>query len=138
MLFISIAVAALTLAPPSVKPTQNVDAVIQRAIVAWSRVKTLRATFEQTVTNPITGSTLASKGELQQRKPGRLAITFSQPEGDRIVVDGTNVWVYLQSATPGQVIKMSADATAGSTDLIGQFLDTPRKKYDVSDAGMER
>src|SRR5207249_9889997 len=67
------------------------DAVIQRAIVAWSRVKTLRATFEQTVTNPITGSALASKGELQQRKPGRLAITFSEPEGDRIVVDGTNV-----------------------------------------------
>jgi outer membrane lipoprotein carrier protein len=118
---------------------QTVDSTIARAQAAWSRVKTLRATFEQTVTNPITGSTLTSRGELQQRKPARLAITFSDPAGDRIVADGKYVWVFLQSATPGQVIKMSvADAGASNTDLIGQFLDTPRKSYDASDAGTEK
>jgi outer membrane lipoprotein carrier protein len=115
---------------------QDVDATIDRAIAAWARVHTLRATFEQTVTNPITGSAMSSKGELQQRKPNRLAIAFSEPAGDRIVADGKFVWVFLQSATPGQVLKLTnAEAGAASTDLIGQFLTTPRKKYDASDAG---
>jgi outer membrane lipoprotein carrier protein len=49
------------------------------------------------------------------------------------------VWIYLQSATPGQVLKMSnAEAGAGNTDLIGQFLNTPRKKYEATDGGSEK
>lgn len=124
----------------AVKPKpQSVDATITRAHAAWARVKTLRATFEQTITNPITGSELTSKGELQQRRPNRLAITFSDPAGDRIVADGKFVWVYLQSATPGQVIKLAdTDVGAASTDLIGQFLKTPRAKYDAVDAGIAK
>ena len=118
---------------------QSVDAVINRAVAAWTKVRTLRATFDQTITNPITGSTMSAKGELQQRKPGKLAIRFSEPAGDRIVADGKYVWVFLQSATPGQVIKMSnTDVGAANTDLIGQFLNTPRSKYDASDAGIDR
>lgn len=118
---------------------QDVNATINRAISAWSRVKTLRATFEQTLANPITGSELTSRGTLQQRKPNRLAITFSDPAGDRIVADGKFVWVFLQSATPGQVVKLAnTDVGAASTDLIGQFLTTPRAKYDATDAGIDK
>src|SRR6188474_2656773 len=108
MLLISLVVATLACNPAPAKPKQNVDAVINRAQAAWSRVKTLRATFEQKLTNPITGSALTSLGALQQRKPNRLAITFSDPAGDRIVADGQFVWVFLQSATPGQVLKLSS------------------------------
>jgi outer membrane lipoprotein carrier protein len=137
MLLISLAVATVAICPPKVH-SQDVDATIKRAIAAWSRVKTLRATFEQTVTNPVTGSAMLSRGELQQRKPNRLAITFTDPAGDRIVGDGKFVWVYLQSATPGQVIKLAnTDAGAASTDLIGQFLTTPRSAYTASDAGAD-
>ena len=152
MLLISLAVVTLACvapAPAPVKiaprpaaaprPQESVDATIKRAIAAWSKVKTLRATFEQTLTNPITGSAMTSKGTLEQRKPNQLAITFNDPAGDRIVGDGKHVWVYLQSATPGQVIKLATtDAGAASTDLIGQFLNTPRAKYDASDAGAEK
>jgi outer membrane lipoprotein carrier protein len=124
---------------PAPRPRQTVDQTIARAQAAWSRVKTLRATFEQTITNPVTGSALTSKGELQQQKPGRLAINFTDPAGDRIVADGKHVWVFLQSATPGQVIRMSnTDVGAASTDLIGQFLNTPRRKYDATDGGADR
>src|SRR5438046_1452080 len=129
--------AAKSAPPPA--PRQDVDATITRAITAWSRVKTLRATFEQTLTNPITGSSMSSKGELQQRKPNKLAIHFTDPAGDRIVADGKHVWVFLQSATPGQVIRMSTtDVGAANTDLIGQFLSTPRSRYDVADAGADK
>jgi outer membrane lipoprotein carrier protein len=137
MLIISLATITLALSPGPTR-RQDPDAVIKRAVAAWSRVSTLRATFEQTVTNPITGSKLQSRGELQQRKPNRLAITFTDPAGDRIVADGKHVWVFLPSATPGQVIKMTnAEAGASNTDLIGQFLTTPREKYDVVDAGTD-
>lgn len=117
---------------------QDVNAVIARAQAAWGKVRTLRATFEQTITNPITGSAMASKGTFQQRKPNRFTIAFSDPAGDRIVADGRFVWVYLQSATPGQVLKLAnTDVGAASSDLIGQFLNTPRGKYDVVDNGVE-
>jgi outer membrane lipoprotein carrier protein len=136
MLLISLATISLALAPAP--PKQDPDAVIKRAVAAWAKVKTLRATFEQELTNPITGSRMVSRGELQQRKPSRLAITFTDPAGDRIVADGKYVWLFLPSATPGQVIRMTnAEAGASNTDLIGQFLTTPRRMYDAVDAGVD-
>lgn len=122
------------------KPAQaTVDATITRARQAWVKVKTLRASFDQSITNPITGSAMETKGTLQQRKPNKLAITFTDPAGDRIVADGKFVWVFLQSATPGQVLKLAnTDVGAASMDLIGQFLSTPRSKYDAVDAGTDK
>ena len=130
---------ALALCLPAPRARQaSVDATIARAQAAWAKVKTLRASFDQAITNPITGSEMVSKGTLQQRKPNKLAITFIDPAGDRIVADGKFVWVFLQSATPGQVVRLAnTDVGAASTDLIGQFLSTPRSKYDAADAGTE-
>lgn len=137
-MLLPIVITALSLAGPAPK-AQPVDSVIIRAVAAWKNVKTLRATFEQTVMNPITGSAMRSRGSLQQRKPNRLSITFTDPAGDRIVADGSHVWVFLPSTTPGQVIRMTnAQAGASNTDLIGQFLDTPRSRYDITDAGTEQ
>jgi outer membrane lipoprotein carrier protein len=117
---------------------QSVDETIDQAIAAWRKVTTMRATFEQTIMNPITGSAMLARGSFQQRKPHQLSITFTEPKDDRIVADGKFVWVYLQSATPGQVLKMTmADAGASNTDLLGQFLDAPKSKYDIVDAGMD-
>jgi outer membrane lipoprotein carrier protein len=114
------------------------DATIERAIAAWGRVRSVHATFEQSIVNPITGSTLRSTGTLRQCKPHKLAIEFDQPAGDRIVADGKHVWVYLKSATPGQVMRLSmAQAGAANTDLIGQFLSVPRSSYDAVDAGLD-
>ncbi len=81
---------------------------------------------------------MPSKGAYQQRRPDKLAVSFTDPKGDLIIADGKFVWVFLQSATPGQVMKLTyADAGAQNTDLIGQFLDTPRSKYDIIDNGHE-
>lgn len=136
---LTVLVATITLACPTPRPAgQDVNAVIDRAVAAWAKVRTLRAEFVQTVTNPITGSKLTARGTLQQRKPDRLAITFTDPAGDRIVADGSNVWVFLPSATPGQVIRMTnAQAGAANTDLIGQFLNDPKAKYDITDGGTD-
>jgi chaperone LolA len=115
---------------------QNVDATIDRAVAAWAKVKTIRGTFEQTVTNQITGSSATARGQYVQERPNRLSIRFSQPASDAIVADGKAVWIYLPSASAGQVLKRPAvDPGAMPIDLTGQFLESPRAKYDITAAG---
>jgi outer membrane lipoprotein carrier protein len=115
---------------------QSVDATIDRAIAAWGKVKTVRGTFEQTVSNPITNATAKATGTYMQERPNRLAIRFSSPATDAIVADGKALWLYLPTSAPGQVIKRSAtDGASVPIDPTGQFLDAPREKYDISPAG---
>jgi outer membrane lipoprotein carrier protein len=129
---------ALTLLVLGAAPlgAQSVDATIDRAVAAWNKIKTVRGSFEQTVTNSLTGSSAVARGTYVQQRPNRLAIRFTQPASDAIVSDGKYVWVYLPSTAPGQVVKRPA-TEHGSTpiDLTGQFLDEPRAKYDIAAAG---
>lgn len=121
---------------PQLLAQSSPDQTLDRAVAAWAKVRTARATFEQTVTNSLTGSSANARGEFQQQRPNKLAIQFTQPAGDRIVADGEHVWVYLPSSAPGQVIKRSAtDAGALPLDITGEFLTDPRSKYDVSANG---
>lgn len=127
-------VATPLLAQPAAK--DPADAAIDRAVAAYAKVKTARATFEQVLTNPLTGTTITARGELQQRKPNQLAVRFSDPRGDLIVADGAWVWIYLPSTNPGQVIKvrMGRDG-AGSMDVVGKLLESPREQYAITDGG---
>ncbi len=114
---------------------QSVDATIDRAVAAWAKIKTVRGTFEQTVSNELTGSTATARGEYAQERPNLLSIRFTQPASDAIVSDGKVVWVYLPSSAPGQVIKRPAtDKSQTPIDLTGAFLDSPRSKYDITAA----
>jgi outer membrane lipoprotein carrier protein len=118
-------------------PAQSLDATIDRAVAAWSKVRTVRGTFEQTVTNPLTASSATARGQFVQERPNRLAIRFSEPQADAIVADGKALWIYLPSSAPGRVIKRPAtDQASVPIDLTGQFLDAPRSKYDITAAGV--
>jgi outer membrane lipoprotein carrier protein len=131
MLLLTVALAIAS--PPQASPAEK---AIDAAVAAYARVRTARATFEQTITNPLTGSKLPSRGEFEQERPDKFAFRFSQPKGDVIVSDGKNVWLYLPSSAPGQVIRSPVAArSAGSLDLIGEFFTNPRSRYVISDAG---
>lgn len=115
---------------------QSPDQTLDRAVAAWAKVKTARASFEQTITNSLTGTSANARGEFQQQRPNRLAIRFTEPDGDRIIADGTFIWIYLPSSQPGQVIKRSAaDGAAVPLDITGEFLTDPRTRYVVTGAG---
>jgi len=132
---IPLGIVALALASTTGVHAQSVDATIDRAVAAWSKVKTVRGTFEQTVANQLTSSTATARGEFAQERPNLLSIRFTQPASDAIVSDGKNVWVYLPSTAPGQVIKRAAtDRSQTPIDLTGAFLDSPRTKYDITAA----
>jgi outer membrane lipoprotein carrier protein len=115
---------------------ESAAATIDRASRAFKSARTVRATFEQTLNNPTTGTTATSTGELVLAQPNKMSVRFAQPAGDRVVSDGRTLWVYLPSAAPGQVIKVPARAKGvAGVDLVGELLDNPRARYVVSDAG---
>lgn len=133
-----IALACLTPIVPAVLCGQSTpaDQAIDRAVTAYRSVRTVRATFEQSISNALTGSTIPSRGEFEQSRPDKFAFRFADPKGDVILSDGKFVWLYLPSSTPGQVIRapLTADLE-GSIDLIGAFFTNPRVRYAISDAG---
>lgn len=130
-----VAVTAITLS--LVTPTRvplgaqsGAEAAYDRVARAWAAHTTLSADFQQRVTNPLLGRTASSRGTFLQQKPGRVNITFTEPAGDRIVSDGTSLWVYLPSSAPGQVMKLPATADgAVVADLLGQLLDAPKRSF---------
>ena len=133
--FALVAALTMTTAASRPRPARQSD-LLDRAVVAWAKVKTARATFEQTITNPLTGRTLTATGEYQQSRPGKLAVAFADPANDRIVADGKFVWLYLPSSAPDQVIKTVQGAGGtGTVDLSAQFLTAPRSKYTVNAVG---
>jgi outer membrane lipoprotein carrier protein len=65
-------------------------------------------------------------------------VRFQDPDGDRIVADGTWLWLYLPSSAPNQVIKRAQPAQgSGTVDVTAEFLDRPFERYDIADAGAD-
>ncbi|MGZ8376158.1 MAG: LolA family protein [Gemmatirosa sp.] len=123
-------------APPR-QPEPTPASIIDRASKAFTRAKTVRATFEQTLNNPATGSESRATGELVLAQPNRVSVRFSQPAGDLVVGDGTWLWVYLPSAAPNQVIKLPAKGKGVTgVDALGDLLTAPRSRYNVTGAGV--
>lgn len=139
----ALASAALVLAPVAGAGAQQpagaksaADAAFDRAVAAFGQAKTLRATFDQTIVNSLTGTTVSAKGELLQRQPNLVSVRFADPAGDRIVADGKFLWVYLPSSAPGQVMKLKmGNDGAGNVDPVSQLLESPRARFTVVDAG---
>jgi outer membrane lipoprotein carrier protein len=112
------------------------DRAIEAAVSAYANIRTAKASFEQTITNPLLGSTFRSRGEFEQSRPNKFAFRFTDPKGDVIVCDGRFVWVYLPASTPGRVNKaLCGGDQAGSLDLIGEFFTNPKERYTIGDGG---
>ncbi len=112
------------------------SAAIDRAAQAFRAAKTIHATFDQTLTNPATGTTNTTSGDLSLAQPNRVALRFNNAGGDRVIVDGRTAWVYLPSAAPGQVMKLPArGASMSGVESVSELLASPRSKYAVSDGG---
>jgi outer membrane lipoprotein carrier protein len=109
------------------------DHAIDAAVKAYANVRTAKAAFEQSITNPLLGSTLRSTGEFEQSRPNRFAFRFTDPKGDVIICDGRYVWAYLPTSAPGRVNRMPCGA--GSLDLIGEFFTNPKDRYTIGDGG---
>ena len=131
---LTILAAVVLIASPIAVDAQSAETIIDRAAAAYNRLTSMRAEFRQTLTNPLTGTTQSTSGELLRRKPNLMNITFNN--GDRVAADGSTLWVYLPSSVPDQVIRVPyTGGNAGSVDPADQFLRSPRTRYTVTSAG---
>jgi len=116
---------------------QQPAATLKRAVAAYNGAASISVQFNQTVTNPLTSRALTTNGELVRKLPNLLSISFNGKDPDRIVSDGSELWVYLPSTAPGQVIKIPAAAGESGmlVDPMGQILSAPAASYTITDAG---
>jgi outer membrane lipoprotein carrier protein len=113
---------------------QDAGAIIDRAVLAYAGLNSMRAEFRQTLTNPLTGNSQTTNGVILRKKPNLLSIRFDS--GDRVAADGSTLWVYLPSSVPGQVMRMPYTGTnASSVDPADQFLNAPRTRFNVTSSG---
>ena len=125
--------AILVLGGAADASAQSAAAVMDRAAKRYTDMTSMSADFRQTITNPLTGTTATSRGTILRKDPNLLSITFSDPRGDRIVSDGTSLWVYLPSSAPGQVMKLPAGSGGSMViDPGGLFLTSPSSRYTIS------
>ena len=127
--------ATTTAGSGAARTASSPQQVVDRAAKAWAKVTTLRAGFEQTVSNPLTGTTANAKGDLLMRRPGRFSVSFTDPAGDRVVGDGTHTWVYLPSTNPGQVIKLRSKNAPAGPGIVDELLTGSRDRFTAADAG---
>ena len=123
------AFVACTVAAPAA--AQDAGAIVGRAARVYRSMGALQADFAQTITDPMLGPE-DSRGTLVQSGQNRLAMRFTDPAGDAIVVDGKQVWVYTPSSTPNQVIRLPVPTgPVYGFNLLGWLLDRPAERYRV-------
>jgi outer membrane lipoprotein carrier protein len=112
---------------------QDAQAIIGRSARVYRSLRNLTADFVQVINNPMIDSA-ESKGTLVQAGPAKLAMRFTDPPGEAIVIDGEHVWVYTPSTVPGQVIRMSVPngGPVYGYNLLAWFLDRPSERYKPS------
>lgn len=105
-------------------------AILRRTAEVYEGLRTMKADFTMVVANPLLGSRTTSRGTLYQRRPDRILLDFSEPDGDVIVSDGTWFWIYYPSVNADQVIRSAAaQAGAGGVDLWAQFVGDPTERF---------
>jgi len=99
----------------------TVGLIIKRLASIEGQIKTLSAHFDQTVNMKEAGLTQKVVGFLDYSRPKRFNIKQTLPELQRIISDGTNIWVWRPSKK--QVIKMPLSDWGKSQPFAQGLLD---------------
>jgi outer membrane lipoprotein carrier protein len=121
----------LTAYLPTRLPAQTIPdaaAILTRAASVYTAVGSLEADFRQVIADENIG-TFRSRGRLSQQGADRFAMRFTDPSGEAVVMDGTKLWIYTPSTTPGQVLRMTQPTGPGAPNLVAWLLDRPTERY---------
>ena len=127
-----VVLAALAAAPPGMA-AQDAGAIVGRASQVYRSLTSLGADFVQVINNPMIDSA-TTKGSLVQAGQDKVAMRFTDPPGEAIVIDGQYVWVYTPSTTPGQVIRMRVPSGGPiyGYNILAWLLDRPAERYKAT------
>jgi outer membrane lipoprotein carrier protein len=127
-----VVLAALAAAPAGMA-AQDAAAIVGRSSTVYRSLTSLSADFVQVINNPMIDSA-TSKGTLVQAGQDKLAMRFTDPSGEAIVIDGQYAWVYTPSTTPGQVIRMRVPSGGPvyGYNILAWLLDRPAERYKAT------
>ncbi len=112
--------------------------MLARAERAYRSLTTFTANFEQTLVNPMLGGPETTSGVLFIAPPGRFAMRWTDPDGERVVADGEWLWAFAPSSVPDQVIRQHIPQSGPSSpQLMAQFVDRPEERYVATYVGEE-
>jgi outer membrane lipoprotein carrier protein len=112
--------------------------ILARAAERYTALQGFCAEFHQTIDVTLLRQTRESRGELCQAKPNGFEMRWEDPAGDRIVADGSDLWVYFPSTDEGQAFRTPLESSEGRFDLHREFLSDPGERYEASFLRTER
>jgi outer membrane lipoprotein carrier protein len=123
---------SLVVVPLSAAHGQDAQGIVGRSSRVYRSLSSLKAAFVQVIDNPMIDSA-ESRGTPVQAGNAKLAMRFSEPPGEAIVIDGEHVWVYTPSTTPGQVIRMAVPSGGPvyGYNMLAWLLDRPAERYSA-------
>jgi len=117
---------------PGPRPGSDPVAIANRAARAYQQLNAFGADFKQLIQDSMIGD-YESKGHLVQAGTAKLAMRFTDPNGDAVVMDGQRLWVYTPSTTPGQVIRMGIPSGPKfGFSVLAWLLDRPAERYHIT------
>ena len=134
----TLAVALVVGGAPSVAAGQDALHILEGAADRYASLAGFCANFDQTIDVTLLREIKESRGELCQQRPDNFEMRFSEPEGDRIVADGIDLWVYFPSTDDGQVFRNPLAGAEGRFDLHREFLSDPGERYAATLEGRDR
>lgn len=103
--------------------------IVEQASRAYQALTSFRADFRQLISDPMIGD-FRSQGRLTQAGESKLAMRFTDPAGEAIVMDGERLWVYTPSTTPGQVLRMKLPSDpAYGPNVLAWILTRATERY---------
>jgi outer membrane lipoprotein carrier protein len=126
-------VLGLLVVAPALARAQDANSIVGRSSRVYRSLSSLTADFVQVIDNPMIDSA-ESRGTLVQAGPDKLAMRFTDPPGEAVIIDGRSVWVYTPSTTPGQVIRMAVPSGGPvyGYNMLAWLLDRPAERYTAS------
>lgn len=135
--WLSIAILSAAAGDPARALGQEAVSVLERAAARHASLAGFCADFEQTIDVTLLRQVKESRGELCQQGPDHFEMRFADPEGDRLVADGADLWVYFPSTDGGQVFRTPLAGADGRFDLHREFLSDPGERYAATLEGSE-
>jgi len=127
-----LAVAAFAPLAAQATPGDNGTRIAVSASRKYQALTNFQAQFRQELTDKYIEQR-DSKGAMYQEGKSHFAMRWSDPPKESICLDGSFVWMYFPSTSPGTVKRFpqQSDPTYG-TNLVGTFLDNPADRYRIT------
>lgn len=132
------AAAAPTLRADTTHGKARARRVLRRAAERYRSLRSLRATFRESVRVPLLDRERSGRGTWYQKGRGLFKLDYTEPPEDVIVSDGTHVWTYYPSSQPGQATRTALERSSRGreiVDLMGRIFREAREGYRARYAG---